>query len=150
MDFLTMKENIDERTYENLDDYKAHYELVMRNAMTYNTPDTIYHKVAKKLLKIGVKQIEKERSVLDKMLKELKRKAKERLKAAMNSGAGDASTAGDLSAAGGSATVTASTKGQQRRTGVVVDEEDLPKTTLKCPQKIQREWTGCQSGSCKC
>ena len=49
MDFSTIHKKIDLRIYETLQDLKADVKLMCDNAMTYNGPDTIYYKAAKKL-----------------------------------------------------------------------------------------------------
>ncbi|CAG8571346.1 3903_t:CDS:10 [Funneliformis caledonium] len=52
MDFGTMRKKIDAHEYSlgsGLQGFKDDLELVFRNAMTYNTSDTIYYRVAKKL-----------------------------------------------------------------------------------------------------
>ena len=40
------------------------FVLMCKNAMTYNTPDTIYHQAAKKYLALGLKIIIKVKGVL--------------------------------------------------------------------------------------
>ncbi|RIA80207.1 Bromodomain-containing protein, partial [Glomus cerebriforme] len=52
MDFGTMRKKIDAHEYSlgnGMQEFKDDLELVFRNAMTYNTSDTIYYRVAKKL-----------------------------------------------------------------------------------------------------
>lgn len=53
MDFSTMKAKLPD--YDNLASFRSDFELVCRNAMTYNTVDTIYYKSADKLLRYGQK-----------------------------------------------------------------------------------------------
>ena len=53
MDFSSMREKIP--NYENLGTFRSDFELICRNAMTYNTVDTIYYKSADKLLRYGQK-----------------------------------------------------------------------------------------------
>ncbi|RWS04006.1 bromodomain-containing protein 7-like isoform X3 [Dinothrombium tinctorium] len=49
MDFSTMKKKIDQNCYKNLSRFKADVKLICDNATTYNRPDTIYNKAARKL-----------------------------------------------------------------------------------------------------
>ena len=49
MDFSTINKKIDLRIYDTIADLKADVKLICDNAMTYNGPDTIYYKAAKKL-----------------------------------------------------------------------------------------------------
>lgn len=49
MDFSTIHKKIDLRIYETLQELKIDVKLMCDNAMTYNGPDTIYFKAAKKL-----------------------------------------------------------------------------------------------------
>ncbi|KAI5718041.1 hypothetical protein M8J77_015237 [Diaphorina citri] len=55
MDFSTMKQKIDDGAYSTLNQYIDDFKLMCGNAMTYNHPDTIYFKSAKKLLHSGLK-----------------------------------------------------------------------------------------------
>eukprot|EP00126_Sphaerothecum_destruens_P001237 Sdes_comp13661_c0_seq1m3257 len=87
MDFSTMSAKIQEEEYQNLSEYRADYERMLDNAMIYNSPDTIYHKVAKKLLKVGLKQIDKEYVALDKTLQSIRKSAHSK---------SDSATAGSL------------------------------------------------------
>ena len=48
MDFFTMKSKIN--SYTDLASFRVDFELICNNAMTYNTVDTIYHKMAQKML----------------------------------------------------------------------------------------------------
>ena len=51
--------------YESLAVFRTDFELICRNAMTYNTVDTIYYKSADKLIRYGQKffSVEKLRSM---------------------------------------------------------------------------------------
>merc|ERR1719402_1647764 len=42
-------------SYESLAPFKRDFELICQNCMLYNTPDTIYHKAARRLLQLGCK-----------------------------------------------------------------------------------------------
>lgn len=49
MDFYTIRKKIGQRTYETIAEMKADVKLMCDNAMTYNQPDTIYYKTARKI-----------------------------------------------------------------------------------------------------
>ncbi|XP_050700060.1 bromodomain-containing protein 7-like isoform X2 [Eriocheir sinensis] len=57
MDFSSMKTKIQEGAYTNLKQFQADFDLMCNNCMTYNQPDTIYYKAAKKLLHAGQKMM---------------------------------------------------------------------------------------------
>ena len=63
MDFCTMKSKLP--SYTDLATFRTDFELICNNAMTYNTVDTIYHKMAQKMLHYGQKlfSVEKLRSM---------------------------------------------------------------------------------------
>ncbi|XP_019340962.2 bromodomain-containing protein 9 isoform X1 [Alligator mississippiensis] len=61
MDFGTMKEKIAGNEYKSVTEFKADFKLMCDNAMTYNRPDTVYYKLAKKILHTGFKMMSKER-----------------------------------------------------------------------------------------
>ncbi|XP_059146220.1 bromodomain-containing protein 7-like isoform X2 [Physella acuta] len=61
MDFSTMAAKIEACEYSNVMDFKKDFILMCNNAMTYNRPDTIYYKEAKRLLHIGIRQLSKEK-----------------------------------------------------------------------------------------
>ena len=61
MDFSTIKQKIDDNNYQNLRDFTDDFKLMCDNAMTYNHPDTIYYKAAKKLLHVGMKMVTPEK-----------------------------------------------------------------------------------------
>ncbi|XP_030121488.2 bromodomain-containing protein 9 isoform X8 [Taeniopygia guttata] len=61
MDFGTMKEKIAANEYKSVTEFKADFKLMCDNAMTYNRPDTVYYKLAKKILHTGFKMMSKER-----------------------------------------------------------------------------------------
>ncbi|KAM3679118.1 bromodomain-containing protein 9 isoform 3-T3 [Ammospiza maritima maritima] len=59
MDFGTMKEKIAANEYKSVTEFKADFKLMCDNAMTYNRPDTVYYKLAKKILHTGFKMMSK-------------------------------------------------------------------------------------------
>ncbi|XP_043921069.1 bromodomain-containing protein 9 isoform X3 [Protopterus annectens] len=59
MDFSTMKEKIAANDYKSVTEFKADFKLMCDNAMTYNRPETVYYKSAKKLLHTGFKMMSK-------------------------------------------------------------------------------------------
>ncbi|XP_064409329.1 bromodomain-containing protein 9 isoform X4 [Latimeria chalumnae] len=59
MDFSTMKEKIGSNDYKSVTEFKADFKLMCDNAMTYNRPETVYYKAAKKLLHTGFKMMSK-------------------------------------------------------------------------------------------
>ncbi|XP_071812666.1 bromodomain-containing protein 7-like [Apostichopus japonicus] len=61
MDFSTMRKKIKERKYLLIEQYQEDFTLMCNNCMTYNQPETIYFKAAKKLLAAGQKIMGKER-----------------------------------------------------------------------------------------
>eukprot|EP00088_Acartia_fossae_P018616 TRINITY_DN2074_c1_g1_i15.p1 TRINITY_DN2074_c1_g1~~TRINITY_DN2074_c1_g1_i15.p1 ORF type:complete len:791 (-),score=230.34 TRINITY_DN2074_c1_g1_i15:368-2740(-) len=61
MDFSTMAENIGEGKYENLAQFKRDFELICNNCMVYNTPETVYHRAAKRLLLQGQRLLSSDR-----------------------------------------------------------------------------------------
>ncbi|XP_054542189.1 bromodomain-containing protein 9 isoform X10 [Pan troglodytes] len=61
MDFGTMKDKIVANEYKSVTEFKADFKLMCDNAMTYNRPDTVYYKLARKVLHAGFKMMSKER-----------------------------------------------------------------------------------------
>ncbi|KAM9096428.1 bromodomain-containing protein 9 isoform X7 [Sarcophilus harrisii] len=59
MDFGTMKDKIVANEYKSVTEFKADFKLMCDNAMTYNRPDTVYYKLAKKILHTGFKMMSK-------------------------------------------------------------------------------------------
>ncbi|XP_044945268.1 bromodomain-containing protein 9 isoform X13 [Mustela putorius furo] len=59
MDFGTMKDKIVANEYKSVTEFKADFKLMCDNAMTYNRPDTVYYKLAKKILHAGFKMMSK-------------------------------------------------------------------------------------------
>ncbi|CAN2389677.1 lysine-acetylated histone binding [Pristimantis euphronides] len=64
MDFSTMKEKIAVNEYKSITEFKADFKLMCDNAMTYNRPETVYYKLAKKLLHTGFKMMSKQAAIL--------------------------------------------------------------------------------------
>nr|KAF6488832.1 bromodomain containing 9 [Molossus molossus] len=64
MDFGTMKDKIMANEYKSVTEFKADFKLMCDNAMTYNRPDTVYYKLAKKILHAGFKMMSKVRKPL--------------------------------------------------------------------------------------
>ncbi|KAM9409409.1 bromodomain-containing protein 7 [Pholidichthys leucotaenia] len=61
MDFSTMKDKVKKNCYQSLDELKMDFRIMCENAMSYNKPETIYHKAARKLLHSGMKILSQER-----------------------------------------------------------------------------------------
>lgn len=61
MDFSSMKEKVKKNEYQNLEELKGDFKTMCENAMTYNRPDTIYYKAARKLLHSGMKILSQEK-----------------------------------------------------------------------------------------
>ncbi|XP_021114231.1 bromodomain-containing protein 9 isoform X3 [Heterocephalus glaber] len=64
MDFGTMKDKIIANEYKSVTEFKADFKLMCDNAMTYNRPDTVYYKLAKKILHAGFKMMSKQAALL--------------------------------------------------------------------------------------
>lgn len=64
MDFSTMKDKIAANEYKSITEFKADFKLMCDNAMTYNRPETVYYKLAKKLLHTGFKMMSKQAAIL--------------------------------------------------------------------------------------
>ncbi|XP_054847979.1 bromodomain-containing protein 9 isoform X1 [Eublepharis macularius] len=64
MDFGTMKDKIASNEYKSVTEFKADFKLMCDNAMTYNRPDTVYYKLAKKILHTGFKMMSKQAALL--------------------------------------------------------------------------------------
>lgn len=60
MDMSTMGQKILFEQYPTIKEFREDFVLMCKNAMTYNTADTIYHQAAKKYLALGLKIIIKE------------------------------------------------------------------------------------------
>ncbi|XP_055375553.1 bromodomain-containing protein 7 [Condylostylus longicornis] len=55
MDFLTMRQKIENNEYSTLLEFTEDFRLMCENAIRYNHVETVYHKAAKKLLHVGLK-----------------------------------------------------------------------------------------------
>ncbi|XP_076972902.1 bromodomain-containing protein 9 isoform X3 [Tamandua tetradactyla] len=64
MDFGTMKDKIVANEYKSVTEFKADFKLMCDNAMTYNRPDTVYYKLAKRILLAGFKMMSKQAALL--------------------------------------------------------------------------------------
>ncbi|XP_040209297.1 bromodomain-containing protein 9 isoform X8 [Rana temporaria] len=64
MDFSTMKDKISANEYKSITEFKGDFKLMCDNAMTYNRPETVYYKLAKKLLHTGFKMMSKQAAIL--------------------------------------------------------------------------------------
>ncbi|XP_063778742.1 bromodomain-containing protein 9 isoform X4 [Pseudophryne corroboree] len=64
MDFSTMKDKIASNEYKSITEFKGDFKLMCDNAMTYNRPETVYYKLAKKLLHTGFKMMSKQAAML--------------------------------------------------------------------------------------
>ncbi|XP_017853062.1 bromodomain-containing protein 7 [Drosophila busckii] len=60
MDFSTMRQKIDDHEYTALSEFSDDFRLMCENAIRYNHVDTVYHKAAKRLLQLGIKQLQPE------------------------------------------------------------------------------------------
>jgi len=61
MDFSTMREMIEDGKFTNLDQFRYSFNLICNNCMTYNGPETVYFKTAKKLQQQGQRILAPER-----------------------------------------------------------------------------------------
>ncbi|KAL7646179.1 UNVERIFIED_CONTAM: hypothetical protein RMT77_003080 [Armadillidium vulgare] len=61
MDFSKMTQKVQEGAYSCLSQFQEDLRLICNNCMTYNQPDTIYYKAAKRLLQAGEKILSPER-----------------------------------------------------------------------------------------
>ncbi|XP_077291740.1 bromodomain-containing protein 7-like isoform X2 [Arctopsyche grandis] len=57
MDFSTMKQKIDDNMYRSLNCFISDFKLMCNNAVKYNKSGTVYHKAARKLLHLGMRQL---------------------------------------------------------------------------------------------
>lgn len=58
MDFLSIRQKVDENEYSTLQEFSDDFRLMCENAIKYNHVDTVYHKAAKRLLHIGAKMLQ--------------------------------------------------------------------------------------------
>ncbi|XP_064598986.1 bromodomain-containing protein 7-like [Liolophura sinensis] len=61
MDFSTMGLKLEDEDYNSVAEYKRDFVLMCNNAMTYNQPETIFYKEAKRLLQSGSRILSKEK-----------------------------------------------------------------------------------------
>lgn len=54
-----MATKVDSNLYHSVKDFKADFILMCNNAMTYNSPETMYYATAKRLLSSGLQIIAK-------------------------------------------------------------------------------------------
>lgn len=58
MDFLSIRQKVDENEYSTLHEFSDDFRLMCENAIKYNHVETVYHKAAKKLLHVGSKMLQ--------------------------------------------------------------------------------------------
>lgn len=60
MDFLTIRQKVDDNQYTSLQEFGDDFRLMCDNAIKYNHVETVYHRAAKRLLHIGLKMLQPE------------------------------------------------------------------------------------------
>lgn len=60
MDFLTIRQKVDDGLYASLVEFGDDFKLMCENAIKYNHVDTVYHKAAKRLLHVGTRMLQPE------------------------------------------------------------------------------------------
>lgn len=58
MDFLSIRQKVDENEYTTLQEFADDFNLMCVNAIKYNHAETVYHKAAKRLLHIGGRMLQ--------------------------------------------------------------------------------------------
>lgn len=58
MDFLSIRQKVDDNEYTTLQEFADDFRLMCDNAIKYNHVDTVYHKAAKRLLQVGLKMLQ--------------------------------------------------------------------------------------------
>lgn len=58
MDFLSIRQKVDDNEYTTLQEFADDFRLMCDNAIKYNHVETVYHKAAKKLLHVGQKMLQ--------------------------------------------------------------------------------------------
>lgn len=58
MDFLSIRQKVDENEYTTMQEFIDDFKLMCDNAIRYNHVETVYHKAAKRLLHIGLKMLQ--------------------------------------------------------------------------------------------
>lgn len=61
MDLSTMATKLSNHAYYSAEEFKNDFVLMCKNAMTYNSPETVYYSVANNMMRDGLKLIEKVR-----------------------------------------------------------------------------------------
>ena len=61
MDLSTMATKLAGHAYSSLEEFRSDFVLMCKNAMTYNSPETVYYSVANNIMQDGLKIIEKVR-----------------------------------------------------------------------------------------
>ncbi|KAI8973890.1 hypothetical protein BDB01DRAFT_749405 [Pilobolus umbonatus] len=69
MDFSTMKTKLDKGFYSNVELFRNDFLLIITNAKTYNSPDTIYWKSADKIHDSGLRLIERAEKQVEEEMK---------------------------------------------------------------------------------
>ena len=64
MDLSTMATKLANHAYCSAEEFKGDFVLMCKNAMTYNSPETLYYSVASNIMKDGLKLIEKVRVLI--------------------------------------------------------------------------------------
>ncbi|KAL0399210.1 UNVERIFIED_CONTAM: Ankyrin repeat, bromo and BTB domain-containing protein DDB [Sesamum radiatum] len=62
MDFATVRSKLGNGSYATLEQFESDVFLICSNAMQYNAPDTIYHKQARSIKELAIKEFHKIRS----------------------------------------------------------------------------------------
>lgn len=60
MDFLTIRQKVEDNQYTSLQEFGDDFRLMCDNAIKYNHVETVYHRAAKRLLHIGMKMLQPE------------------------------------------------------------------------------------------
>ncbi|GFS49465.1 bromodomain-containing protein 7 [Nephila pilipes] len=63
IDFSTINKKIDDREYKSVSEFKLDIKLMCDNAMTYNRPDTVYYKSAKRMWHVAQKLMNRDQLV---------------------------------------------------------------------------------------
>lgn len=58
MDFLSIRQKVDDNEYTTLHEFADDFRLMCDNAIKYNHVETVYHKAAKRLLHVGQKMLQ--------------------------------------------------------------------------------------------
>lgn len=63
MDFLTVRQKVEDCMYTTMQEFGDDFKLMCENAIKYNHVDTVYHKAAKRLLHVGARMLQPENLV---------------------------------------------------------------------------------------